>query len=130
MATGIRTNLDWLKDSGIDVNRGVVVDEHLRSSVPNVYAAGDVAQGRDLITGESAVHAIEPTAQEHGRIVGANMAGKDVSYRGSLLIEHRRGLPPRRRLVRRVGRRAGGGDQRPQEGPLGLPQAAVHAAIG
>ena len=47
MATGIRTNLEWLKDSGIRVNRGVVVDDHLRSSVVNVYAAGDVAEGRD-----------------------------------------------------------------------------------
>ena len=86
MATGIRTNLDWLKDSGVRVNQGIVVDEHLRSSVPNVYAAGDVAEGRDLISGGNAVHAIEPTAQEHGRVVGANMAGKAVSYRGSLII--------------------------------------------
>ena len=86
MATGIRTNLDWLKDSGITINRGVVVDDHLRSNVPNVYAAGDVAEGKDLVTGEPAVHAIEPTAQEHGRVVGANMAGKAVSYRGSLLV--------------------------------------------
>jgi NAD(P)H-nitrite reductase large subunit len=86
MATGIRTNLDWLKGSGVDVKQGIVVDEHLRSNVPNVYAAGDVAQGRDLISGEAAVHAIEPTAQEHGRVVGANMAGKDVRYRGSLII--------------------------------------------
>lgn len=86
MATGIRTNLDWLKDSGVRVNQGIVVDEHLRSSVPNVYAAGDVAEGRDLISGANAVHAIEPTAQEHGRVVGANMAGKTVSYRGSLII--------------------------------------------
>jgi NAD(P)H-nitrite reductase large subunit len=86
MATGIRTNLDWLKGSGVEVKQGVVVDERLRSSVPNVYAAGDVAQGRDLISGETAVHAIEPTAQEHGRVAGANMAGKDVRYRGSLII--------------------------------------------
>ena len=86
MATGIRTNLDWLKGSGVDVKQGIVVDEHLRSNVPNVYAAGDVAQGRDLISGGSAVHAIEPTAQEHGRVVGANMAGRDVRYRGSLII--------------------------------------------
>jgi NAD(P)H-nitrite reductase large subunit len=86
MATGIRTNLDWLKGSGVDVKQGIIVDEHLRSNVPNVYAAGDVAQGRDLISGETAVHAIEPTAQEHGRVVGANMAGKDVRYRGSLII--------------------------------------------
>jgi NAD(P)H-nitrite reductase large subunit len=86
MATGIRTNLEWLKGSGIHVNRGIVVDDHLRSSVANVYAAGDVAEGRDLVTGEPDVHAIEPTAMEHGRVVGANMAGRDVAYRGSLLM--------------------------------------------
>ena len=86
MATGIRTNLAWLKDSGVTVGQGVVVDDHLRSNVPNVYAAGDIAEGRDLISGRAAVHAIEPTAQEHGRVAGANMAGKDVRYRGSLII--------------------------------------------
>jgi NAD(P)H-nitrite reductase large subunit len=86
MATGIKTNLDWLKGAGINIRQGIVVDERLRSNVPNVYAAGDVAEGRDLISGEAAVHAIEPTAQEHGRVVGANMAGKDVSYKGSLII--------------------------------------------
>ena len=86
MATGIKTNLEWLKGSGVTINRGVIVDDHLRSSVPNVYAAGDIAEGRDLITGQPAVHAIEPTAQEHGRVAGANMAGKDVRYRGSLII--------------------------------------------
>jgi NAD(P)H-nitrite reductase large subunit len=85
MATGIRTNLEWLKDSGISIKRGIVVDDQLRSNVPNVYAAGDVAEGKDVVTGEPAVHAIEPTAQEHGRVVGANMAGKGVRYKGSLL---------------------------------------------
>ncbi|PYM32377.1 MAG: hypothetical protein DME15_14285 [Candidatus Rokuibacteriota bacterium] len=86
MATGIKTNLDWLKGAGVTINRGIVVDDRLRSSVPNVYAAGDVAEGRDLISGKGDVHAIEPTAQEHGRVVGSNMAGKDVRYRGSLII--------------------------------------------
>ena len=86
MATGIRPNLEWLNGSGVRVNRGVPVDDHLRSSVANVYAGGDVAEGRDLVTGELAVHAIEPTAMEHGRVVGANMAGRDVAYRGSLLM--------------------------------------------
>ena len=86
MATGIRTNLDWLKGAGVTIKQGIVVDDHLRSSVPNVYAAGDVAEGRDLISQANAVHAIEPTAQEHGRVVGANMAGKDIRYRGSLII--------------------------------------------
>jgi NAD(P)H-nitrite reductase large subunit len=84
MATGIRTNLDWLEGSGIEINQGILVDDHLRSNIPNVYAAGDVAEGRDLITGQAAVHAIEPTAMEHGRVVGANMAGQPQAYRGSL----------------------------------------------
>ena len=86
MATGIRTNLDWVNGSGIEINRGIVVDAHMRSSVPNVYAAGDVAEGRDAVTGEAALHAIEPTAMEHGRIAGANMAGQPQAYRGSLLM--------------------------------------------
>ncbi len=62
------------------------MDDRQRANVPNVYAAGDIAEGRDLVTGAPAVHAIEPTAQEHGRVAGANMAGKDVRYRGSLLV--------------------------------------------
>ncbi len=86
MATGIRTNLDWLQGSGITINQGILVDEHLRSNVSNVYAAGDVAEGKDLVTGAPALHAIEPTAMEHGRVVGANMAGQPVAYRGSLLM--------------------------------------------
>src|SRR6266481_7555571 len=90
MATGIKTNLEWLEGSGIEVSAepggGILVDDHLRSSVKNVYAAGDVARGPNLLTGTLEVHAIEPTAQEHGRVVGANMAGRDVAYRGSLLM--------------------------------------------
>ncbi len=86
MATGIRTNLEWLEGSGLKMNRGILVDDHLRASADDVFAAGDVAEGRDLVTGLPALHAIEPTAMEHGRVAGANMAGKDVTYRGSLLM--------------------------------------------
>jgi NAD(P)H-nitrite reductase large subunit len=86
MATGIRTNLEWLAGSGLRVGRGILVDDRLRSSAPDVYAAGDVAEGKDLVTGEPALHAIEPTAMEHGRVAGANMAGREVAYRGSLLM--------------------------------------------
>ena len=86
MATGIRTNLEWLKGSGVRMNRGILVDDRLRSSVANVFAAGDVAEGPDLVTGQPALHAIEPTAMEHGRVAGANMAAQDVAYRGSLLM--------------------------------------------
>ncbi len=86
MATGIRSNLEWLEGSAVRTNRGVLVDDHLRANVPNIYAAGDAAEGRDLVSGRQAVHALEPTAMEHGRVAGANMAGGDVAYRGSLLM--------------------------------------------
>src|SRR5215831_11532360 len=65
---------------------GILVDDHLRSSARVVYAAGDVARGPNRITGTLEVHAIEPTAQEHGRVVGSNMAGRDVAYPGSLVM--------------------------------------------
>ncbi len=90
MATGIRPNLEWLEGSGLELSGepggGVLVDDHLRSSVRTVYAAGDVARGRNVVSGAHEVHAIEPTAQEHGRVVGANMAGRDVAYPGSLVM--------------------------------------------
>jgi NAD(P)H-nitrite reductase large subunit len=86
MATGIKTNLDWLEGSSIEVNQGVIVNDHLRSSESNIYAAGDVAEGPDLMSDGKAVHAIEPTAMQHGRVAGANMAGMDTAYAGSLLM--------------------------------------------
>ncbi len=86
MATGIKSNLEWLEGSAVRMNRGILVDDHLRANVPNIYAAGDVAEGPDVISGQPAVHALEPTAMEHGRVAGANMAGGNVAYRGSLLM--------------------------------------------
>jgi NAD(P)H-nitrite reductase large subunit len=86
MATGIKTNTDLAAGTGIDTNEGILVNDRMQTSIPNIYAAGDVAEGPDLLTGNKAVHAIQPTAVEHGKVAGANMAGKDVKYWGSLLI--------------------------------------------
>lgn len=85
IATGIRANVDLLKGSGIAINQGILVNDRMETTVKNVYAAGDVAEGPDLLGGR-AIHAIQPTAEDHGRIAGANMAGLDVSYQGSLLM--------------------------------------------
>jgi NAD(P)H-nitrite reductase large subunit len=70
----------------VKTNSAVLVNDELRSNVPNVFAAGDVAEGKNLITGSREVHAIEPTAMEHGRVAASNMAGRKISYPGSLLM--------------------------------------------
>lgn len=86
MATGIKTNIDIVAGTSIETNEGILVNNQMQTSIPNIYAAGDVAEGPDLLTGGKAIHAIQPTAVEHGKVAGANMAGKDVKYWGSLLI--------------------------------------------
>jgi NADPH-dependent 2,4-dienoyl-CoA reductase/sulfur reductase-like enzyme len=83
-ATGVSPNVDFLAGTGIDMEDGVLVDAHLQSSIPGIYAAGDVAQGPDFSTGLRQVHAIQPTASEHGRIAALNMAGRPTRFRGSL----------------------------------------------
>ena len=84
VATGVLSNTGFLKGSGVDVrDGGVAVDDHLQSTVDRIYAAGDVACGPDFSGGWS-VHAIQPTAAEHGRIAAINMAGGDARYQGSL----------------------------------------------
>jgi len=84
-ATGVRPNTAFLEGSGIEVRDGIVVDDCQQTSVPDVYAAGDVAQGRDYSTGEYYVQAIQPTAVEHGRIAAQNMAkGHGTAHRGTV----------------------------------------------
>lgn len=85
VATGVRPAIGFLEGSGIETDFGIRVDSHLKSSVDDIYAAGDVAQGPDFMGGWS-VHAIQPTAVEHGRIAALNMAGGSATYHGSLAM--------------------------------------------
>lgn len=84
LATGVHPNVSFLEGTGAEIDEGIVVDDRMQTTVPCIYAAGDVAQGRDFSTGEWVVHALQPTATEHGRIAALNMVGKNVPYQGSL----------------------------------------------
>ena len=83
VATGVAPNVGFLDGTGIDVEQGIKVDNYLATNVDGVFAAGDIAQGPDFGGGFS-VHAIQPTAADHGRIAALNMAGKEARYSGSL----------------------------------------------
>jgi NAD(P)H-nitrite reductase large subunit len=84
VSIGVRPNVDWLRSSGIEINRGIVVNEYQESSCPGIYAAGDVAETHNLLTGEWNVVAIWPEAVNQGRIAGRNMTGRMTPYPGSL----------------------------------------------
>lgn len=79
-ATGIRSNIELAKEAGINVNRGVVVDDYMRTSVENIYAAGDIAEHRGRVYG------IIPATTEQAQIAAANMIGKKVAYKGTVAL--------------------------------------------
>ncbi|MEE4379727.1 MAG: FAD-dependent oxidoreductase [Candidatus Competibacteraceae bacterium] len=82
-AAGVKPNVDFLKHSEVELEQGVLVDYQLQTNVPEIFAAGDVAEGRDFSTGGYQVHAIQPTASDHGRVAALNMAGANTTFQGS-----------------------------------------------
>ncbi|WP_142850058.1 NAD(P)/FAD-dependent oxidoreductase [Telmatospirillum sp. J64-1] len=84
VSAGVKPNIGFLEGSGLAVDQGILVDDHLRTNHPGIYAAGDVCQGRDIMSREFHVHAIQPTATEHGRVAAYNMTGHEMAFVGSL----------------------------------------------
>ncbi len=84
VATGVKSNIGFLEGSGVKMEDGIVVDERLATGVDGIFAAGDCAMGPEYGADGWRVHAIQPTAADHGRIAAMNMAGRDVCYKGSL----------------------------------------------
>jgi NAD(P)H-nitrite reductase large subunit len=84
-ATGVRPNIGFLDGTGIEVKQGILINRHMQTNDPDIFAAGDVAEGRDFSTGESAVQAIQPTATEHAQLAARNMVGQTGAvHRGSV----------------------------------------------
>ncbi len=83
---GVQPNVGFLEGSGVGVDWGVIVDEHMRTNVPNVYAAGDVALSKDFVTGEPQASGIWPAAADQGRVAALNMLGKETDYPGFLRV--------------------------------------------
>ncbi|MCR4615158.1 MAG: FAD-dependent oxidoreductase [Clostridiales bacterium] len=75
LAVGVRANTELVKNAGGNVNRGIIVNEKLETSVPTIWAAGDCTEGFDASTGGNRVLAILPNAYMQGYTAGVNMAG-------------------------------------------------------
>ncbi len=80
LAVGVKANTALASEIGCDVNRGIVVDSHLQTSVENVWAVGDCSEGYDMSLGANRVLAILPNAFMQGECAGQNMAGADASF--------------------------------------------------
>ncbi len=87
-AVGTKPNISFLKDTSADIRTGLVVNELLESSLPDIYAAGDVSEFRDVQTGKTAVSALWSNAAEMGRIAGLNMSGDSLKYPGFLSVRN------------------------------------------
>jgi nitrite reductase (NADH) large subunit len=79
-AIGVQPRLQLAKEAGIACERGILVDEHLRTNFPNIFAAGDVAQVYDPLSGRSVVDSLWAPARDQGQVAGMNMAGKSRVY--------------------------------------------------
>ncbi|MFT5764266.1 MAG: NAD(P)H-nitrite reductase large subunit [Saprospiraceae bacterium] len=80
LTAGVSPNIKFLKDSGIEIQRGVVVNEYLETSVPDVYAIGDCAQAQNPLPGRRPIEAIWYTGRMMGETVAYTICKKRISY--------------------------------------------------
>lgn len=88
IAVGTRTNLDVVRGTGMVINRGIVVNEYMETSIPDIYAAGDVAETKDIVTGSVGLTPIWPNASTQGRIAAYNMTGSTRTYGGLIGLQN------------------------------------------
>ena len=80
VSAGVRPNLDLAEKAGVNIDKGIIVDDHLKTSVDGIFAAGDLTQHKERLYG------IWPAAKQQGEIAGMNMAGVATEYTGSTVI--------------------------------------------
>lgn len=86
IAIGVAPNIGIIQNSGIKVNNGVIVDSTMQTNIKDIYAAGDITEVWEQISGKKGSFAIWPNAIEQGRIAGLNMAGCPTIYNGAEVI--------------------------------------------
>jgi NAD(P)H-nitrite reductase large subunit len=80
VAVGVRPRIELAKKAGLKVERGIVVNAFMQTSAPDVFAAGDVAQVHDPVSGCATIDVLWSTALIQGQVAGMNMAGVNLAY--------------------------------------------------
>ena len=80
LTAGVSPNIDLVADSPIETDRGVLVDGHLQTNLPDIYAAGDCAEIRNPDGGRNLIQQVWYTGKIQGEVVGDVMAGEDWTY--------------------------------------------------
>ncbi len=80
LAVGVRANTSFVKELGGNVNRGIVINTKMKTSLSDIYAAGDCTEGKDISLGSNRVLAILPNAYMQGHCAGSNMAGGNEAF--------------------------------------------------
>jgi NAD(P)H-nitrite reductase large subunit len=86
VAIGVLPRTELVKGTDIEINRGILVDRYMATSVPDVYACGDVAEAYDFIINANRLIPIWPNAYIGGMTAGANMAGVKTEYPGGTVM--------------------------------------------
>lgn len=86
IATGVRPNTAFLKDTGIEMlpNGALIIDKHGKTSIDSIYSAGDCATVYHLVRKENVFIPLATTANKIGRVVGENLAGVPTEFKGTL----------------------------------------------
>jgi len=82
MAVGVRPNTSLAQTANIKINRGIVVDKNMQTSVKDIYAAGDCVESLDVLSNQNKILALWPNAFIQGKTAGANMAGAKQEFNG------------------------------------------------
>ena len=80
LTAGVSPNIKWLKESSLETNRGILVDQTLRTNIPNVWAIGDCAELREPKYGRRGIEAIWYTGRMMGETCAYNLCGTEVDY--------------------------------------------------
>lgn len=86
IAIGVRAQIELAQQAGLATERGILVNEYLATSADDIFAAGNVAQGRDPRTGGTWMETLWPTARRQGWVAGLNMSGHNTVYTRETLI--------------------------------------------